>query len=770
MAKDKLSQSSVSADLQNKIKLLTGKDFWNTQEYPQFNARSFRFSDGPHGLRLQSGSDDNFGLNGSCPATCFEENSCAACSWDEDILYGAGVRLGQEAAYFGASVLLGPAVNIKRNPLCGRNFEYFSEDPYLTGKLASAYIKGVQQNGVSCCVKHFAANNREFARSVCDSVLSERALREVYLLPFEMCVTEGEVGAVMTAYNKVNGVHCSQNKWLISDILRGEWNFDGIVVSDWVGTCDRVEGVKAGEDIEMPCCPLSCEELENAVKEGKLNEEDIDGCVKRISAFSQKWTGSVRECDFDEHSDFARRCAENSIVLLKNDGVLPLKKGVKVAVVGELAQKPHIQGGGSAKVSCKHTEDILSCLKEKFEVTGYEKGYSLSGKYSKKLLKRAVKLAKGADAVICFSGTCDRQDTEGADKSGISLPLCQTQLIKELAKTGKKVIVCLACGSAVQMEFDCDADALVYSGLYGQSGAKALSDILCGDVCPSGKLAESFPVSYSDLPCSGVFGSDAYKEEYKEDIFVGYRWFEGAGISPKYPFGYGLSYTDFEYSDVETDENGVSFTIKNAGSVDGKEVAQVYVSFPDCGIAQPAKVLKGFKKVSVKAGESVAVYIPFDEKTFRTFDEKRGAWRIFAGEYTILVGSSSRDIRLVRNIKVDGEQPECGGGYLKRQKIIEEAKRVQPERAEEDATRIEITLYSPFEQLKRAKGAGGRLLYFIGSKIFSSKKNPSLQTLRYLYMRAVAQYAGFNGPQTQGLLLACNGHFFKGLKKIIFKK
>ncbi|MCD8040563.1 MAG: glycoside hydrolase family 3 C-terminal domain-containing protein [Clostridia bacterium] len=758
--------------LQQKIKLLTGKDFWNTQSYPELGAASVKFSDGPHGLRLQRGAYDNFGIKKSVPATCFAESSSLACSWDEDLLYGQGLRLGREAAYFGVNVLLGPSVNIKRNPENGRNFEYFSEDPFLTGRLASAYIKGVQNNGVSCCVKHYAANNREFARTVCNSVLSRRALREVYLYPFEECVKRGEVGAVMTAYNKVNGVHCSENGQLISGILRGEWGFDGLVVSDWAGTYDRAAGIRAGEDIEMPRCALSYDETEKALQSGSLSEGDIDACVQRIADFSQKWRGTAAECDFAEHSDFVEKCAENSIVLLKNDGVLPLKRTQKVAVVGAFAQEYHFQGGGSARVNSNVDCNILGCLQQELTVIGYEKGFNTSGKYSKGLLKRALKLCSGADTVICFVGQSYLQDTEGADKSGISLPLCQTELVTRLAKTGKKVVVVLSCGSAVDTSWDRDVNALLQAGLFGQSGGKALAQILSGKVNPSGKLAESYPQSYADVPCASSFGKDPYKEVYKEDVFVGYRWYDAAGISPKYPFGYGLSYTNFEYYGMRATEEGVSFAIKNSGRADGAEVAEVYIAFPDCGFAQPEKVLKGFKKVYIRSGESVKIFIPFDENTFRTYDDRLNKWRIFAGEYKILVGSSSRDIRLECTLELQGYVPESGGNDKKAKiisSVLTDAESPSDKAATEDGY-TEITLLTPFAALRRARGLAGRLLYRVGCRICSSKKNPSLKTLSYLYMRSVAQYARFNGVQTEGLLLACNGHFFKGLKKIIFKK
>ncbi|MCD7729436.1 MAG: glycoside hydrolase family 3 C-terminal domain-containing protein [Clostridia bacterium] len=755
----------LSPELQNKIKLLTGRDFWSTQDFPELGARTIKFADGPHGLRVQSGSADNFGLNGSLAATSFAENSSAACSWDEDLLFGTGERLGQEAAYFGAGVLLGPSVNIKRNPLGGRNFEYFSEDPYLTGRLAAAYIKGVQKKGVSCCVKHFAANNREFARTVCDSVLSRRALREIYLEPFEMCVKEGKAGAVMTAYNKVNGVHCSENEQLISGILRGEWGFDGIVISDWVGTHDRVAGIKAGEDIEMPRCKLSYGEIEKALLNGELSERDIDKCVSRIADFSQKWGKKTDICGFEEHSAYVQKVAESSIVLLKNDGVLPLKKRTKVAVIGAYAEDLHIQGGGSAHVNCKHKEDVLACLGQTFDIVGYERGYEFSGKRNKKLIKRAAKLASCADAVILFVGLNGSQDTEGADKSGISLPLCQTELIDVLAKTGKKIIVSLASGSSVHTDWDINVNALLQNGLFGQSGCKAFARILCGEVNPSGKLCESYPVSYGDLPCAESFGSDPYTERYAEDIFVGYRWFDGADISPKYPFGFGLSYTSFEYGGLTVDASGVRFTVKNIGTADGAEVAQLYISYPDCGLILPVKALKGFKKVFLHAGESAELFIPFDEYTFRIFDDILDSWRIFTGQYGIMVGSSSRDIRLECKVLVGGEDPApCGDT---KQDIIEAAKKATPHMQEDDV-RQEITLYTPFIKLKNAKGAGGRLLYRVADKVCS--KNPAMQTFRYLYVRSIAQYAGFNGTQAQGLLLVCNGHFFRGLKKIIFKK
>lgn len=763
-------------NLKDMAERLTGLDFWRSRPFDNQGVGCVRFSDGPHGLRVQVGAADNFGLERSLPATCFPTLAAQASSWDKELLYQTGVRLAEEAAYFGVNVLLGPGVNIKRNPLCGRNFEYLSEEPYLAGELAAQYIRGVQGGGVACCVKHFCANNREFARTVYSSEVSESALRDIYLAPFEAAVEEGGVAAVMTSYNKLNGTYCSENKRLISDILRGEWGFDGIVISDWVGTSDRVAGVKAGEDLEMPRCNLTVDEIVAAVESGDLAKEDIKKCNDRLAEFAQKYSRPAGDgFDGEEHLAFARKAAGECAVLLKNEGALPFAKGEQIAVLGDLAAQPHIQGGGSSRVNVRAADDILSCLSQKFGVT-FARGYRRDGRADKKLKKQALKLAAQAKTVVCFMGLTEREDAEGADRENLLLPACQTELLAELYASGIKPVVVLCSGSAVDCGWDKFASALLYLPLTGAGTGGALASILCGEVNPSGKLAETFPLSYSDVPCGETFAKDPYICRYEEDILVGYRWYDAASLSVKYPFGHGLSYTQFAYSDLECNGDIVKFKVKNTGSRAGAEVVQVYICPPDCGIAFPEKKLAAFKKLFLSAGEEREVELVLSGRALRAYDEKRGRFVLFGGSYGVKVGASSRDIRLEGRTYLDGELPEEGSGTALREEIIKRVKSceraadmpkpTQKKRGE----RVEISMHSPLIALKDAKGAAGRLIYKIADFYCTGKKQTALLTFRYITVRSAMQYAGFNLAQSHGFIDACNGKFFKGLKKIITKK
>lgn len=757
--------------LQQKARLISGKDFWCTQDYPACGIPSIRFSDGPNGLRVQEGTADNFGIGESLPATCFPCACAVASSWDRQLALALGRRLGEEAAFFGADVLLGPGVNIKRNPLCGRNFEYLSEDPYLAGELAAQYVLGVQANGTAACVKHFAANNREWARTICDSRVGERALREIYLYPFESAVKKGGARFVMTAYNKLNGTYCSENKRLISDILRGEWGFDGVVVSDWTGTDDRVAGIQAGEDLEMPRCALTQEEVLAAIEEGRLTEAELDDCVNRLICAARAPKAERQPYDADDHMSFARRLAENCAVLLKNDGALPIRDGERVAVIGSLAEEMHIQGGGSAHVNCTHRDDFLHEFEKWADICGFERGYRADGRADKKLAERAVTLARSARKTVLFMGLSEREDAEGGDRENLNLPANQLHLLRRLVSAGVRPIAVLCAGGAVDASWDGDCAAVLCMHLTGEGAGYAAARLLSGRANPCGKLAESYPQKYEDVPCSRGFAADPAAVEYAEDIFVGYRWYDAAGISPKYPFGHGLSYTQFCYSKLSLSPAGARFAVTNTGEVAGAEVAQLYISPPDCGFAFPVKRLAGFEKVFLRPGEGREVFIPFDAETFRAFDETDGRWHIYAGQYGVLVGSSSRDIRLEGRLSVRGEAPPAAGnGAREREEIISGAMNFTPAPTEEGPKRVQITLHSPMMDLKRARGLAGRLIFRLANAIVARKGRTALLTFGYIKVRGVAQYAGFNLAQAHGFTDVCNGRFLRGLAAIIRKK
>ncbi|MDE7306512.1 MAG: glycoside hydrolase family 3 C-terminal domain-containing protein, partial [Clostridia bacterium] len=490
MKDEKLKNLSIN----KKAALFTGADYWNTARIDEALLPSVRFSDGPTGVRAQNGKGDNLGRNSSLPATCFPTHSALACSWNKSLLSETGARIGKEAAHFGVDVILAPDLNIKRNPLCGRNFEYFSEDPYLNGKLGAAYASGVASSGTGACLKHFAANNREFGRMVCDSVVDGRTLREIYLTAFEIAVKESKPSAVMTAYNLLNGSYCNENKFLL-DILRGEWGFDGVVVSDWGGTHDRVAALCAGADIEMPRCAFSENEIKSAAKCGDINE-NIDACMERIANFARREKAETN-CDFDENARFAKTCADECAVLLKNEGALPLICEEKVALVGRFAKEPLIQGGGSSKVNPKATVSLYDCLKSK--ICGFATGYKKSGKSSARLSRRALKLCKNAEKVVfCFG--LDGGDCEGADRRNLNLPENQISLFKKICAVNKSVVAVIFGGSVVDVSWDETACAVLFAGLAGQASARAVADILYGKVNPSGKLAETYPVNISCVP------------------------------------------------------------------------------------------------------------------------------------------------------------------------------------------------------------------------------------------------------------------------------
>ena len=542
--------------LRQKAELLTGKGFWQTRDIEEEDIPSIFLSDGPHGLRKQAAKADHLGFNASIPATCFPTAAAMADSWDEQLGEEMGEALGEEAVAQGVNVLLGPGVCIKRNPRCGRNFEYFSEDPYLAGKMAAAYVRGIQKNGVSACVKHFACNSQEERRMVTDSVVDERTLREIYLTAFEIAVKEGGAYAIMSSYNKINGTFADENSHLLRGILRGEWGFDGAVISDWAGCNNKVASTVAGGDLEMPFCKYGADDIVKAVESGELDEKLVDECVGRVLKLVERTTSGEKRRQFDseKHHALAGRCARESIVLLKNDGVLPLKQTERIAVVGDFAQTPRYQGAGSSVVNPIKLDNTLSLIKEYgYDAVGYCKGFKRYGGNSKRLIKQAVKLAANADTVLLYLGLDEFSEVEGIDRAHIKMPYNQTALFHALAATGKKIVLVLSCGSAVTTNWAQRANAIVYGGLSGQAGAGAVLDVISGKINPSGKLAETFPDPYEPCASSSYFPGKEMTAEYREGIFVGYRYYDTAGVKVAYPFGYGLSYTTFEYSDLQID-------------------------------------------------------------------------------------------------------------------------------------------------------------------------------------------------------------------------
>ena len=647
--------------LEEKCALLSGAETFKTRGMPEHGIPQIWLSDGPHGLRKQAGESDHLGLNPSVPATCFPTASAVANSWDAALGEEIGAALGEEAAAQEVSVVLGPGLNMKRNPLCGRSFEYFSEDPYLAGKLAAGYIRGIQSKGVAACPKHFAVNSQETRRMASDSIVDERTLREIYLTGFEIAVKEGHPRSIMSSYNLVNGTYANENKHLLMEILRGEWGFDGAVITDWGGSNDHALGVKNGSTLEMPAPGGdSVRELLAAVESGKISESDIDARLSELLplVFDTKAAldAAPREFDAAAHHALARRAAAESLVLLKNEGsLLPLAAGSKVAVIGDFAKNPRYQGAGSSMVNSTQVDVLLDKLIDsELNVIGYQQGFDRHGKPDAALQKSACELATQADTVILCMGLDEIAESEGLDRSNLRLAQNQVDLLQAVAAVNPKIVVVLYSGSVVETPWLDNCQALLYAALGGQAGAGAVADTLTGKVNPCGKLAETWPLAYADVPSAADFATRRKTVEYREGLYIGYRYFTTAEKAVRFPFGYGMSYTTFAYSDMAADEQGVSLTVTNTGSVAGTEIVQLYVAKKNSDLFRPAKELKGFARVTLAPGEKQRISIMLDDKAFRFWNVKANHWEIEGGEYELLVGASVEDIRLCEKISVHG--------------------------------------------------------------------------------------------------------------------
>ena len=645
--------------LEEKASLMSGANFWNTKPVERLGIPGMMLTDGPHGLRKQGGKADHLGLNKSIPATCYPSAAGLANTWDEALLEEMGEHLGLEAASEGVSVLLGPGVNIKRNPLCGRNFEYFSEDPFLSGKMAAALIRGIQRNGISACVKHYAANSQELRRMTNDSVLDERTLREIYLPAFEMAVKEGGVKCLMTSYNKVNGTYAHEHPHLLRDILYGEWGFDGMVVSDWGGNNDRVESVRQGGTLEMPSSNGQTDQhIVDAVRSGRLDEAILDEQVSRLLGllFSTQPHITGKHYDRDAHHAAAAGVAEKCAVLLKNEGgILPLNKQQKIVVMGDFARKPRYQGAGSSKINPTKLDCGLDALKAAgANVTGFALGFRRGGRRDHLLIRQACNLAKNADTVLLWLGLDEGGEAEGVDRTDMKLPENQIDLLNAVAAVNPNIVVVLQCGCAVEMNWDTRARAVLHGYLGGQAGATAMAKLLLGEANVSGKLSETIPLRYEDIPSAPYYPGREATSEYREGIFVGYRYFDTAKKKVKYPFGHGLSYTTFVYSNLELHSDRVSFRIRNTGNVPGAEIAQLYIHPETRGMFRAEQELKGFVKVALNPGEEKTVSIALNDRSFAVWSIRENNWVIEGGVYEVRIGASSRDIRLTGEIRRDG--------------------------------------------------------------------------------------------------------------------
>jgi len=655
-------QSYIDAmTLEEKASLLSGANFWNTKSIERLNIPSIMLTDGPHGLRKQAGAADHLGLGESIKATCFPTAAALASSWDEKLLTQVGQALGNEAAANKVSVLLGPGLNIVRDPLAGRSFEYFSEDPYIAGKLAAAMVRGIQENGVAATPKHFAVNSQEYLRMSVDEVVDERTMREIYLEGFRRVVEESQPKMIMTAYNKINGTYANENEHVLKDILTNEWQYAGALVTDWGGNNSRVAGLKAGSTLEMPSSNGATDaEVVAAVKAGTLEVSVVDVQVNKLLDLIFKTTAAIKDTpasNLDAHHELAVEAAERSIVLLKNDSqVLPLASGTRIALIGDFAQTPRYQGAGSSLVNPTRVISAIDAFtdNDSVELLGYEPGFERGGRKNNGLIRKAVKLAKKAEVVIVFVGLDEAKEAEGIDRKTMQLAANQLNLLKALSAVHEHIVVVSAAGGPIEMPFADDVAAVIHSSLGGQGVGKAIANIITGLRTPSGKLAVSYPYTYGDTPTVNYFPGKEKTAEHREGVYVGYRYYETAEVAVRYPFGYGLSYTTFSYGDIVVQEKTVTFSITNSGNVAGEEIAQVYVKPPKGTTFRPARELKGFAKVSLQPGETKQLTVSLDKHAFSHYDVTDQAWVTSAGAYEIEVGASVQDIRLQASLDING--------------------------------------------------------------------------------------------------------------------
>ena len=774
-----------------KAAIVGGQGEWQTWPIPRLGIPSMYCSDGPHGIRKQAGAGDHLGLNESLKATCFPIAATVANSWDVALGEKIGRALGEEAMAEDVHILLGPGMNMKRSPLCGRNFEYFSEDPHLAGKMAAAYVRGIQSKGVRSCIKHFAVNSQEERRMAMDAVVDERTLREIYLTAFEIAIREGKAKALMTSYNEVNGEYANENAHLLLDILRGEWGYDGMVVTDWGGSNDHVKGIKCRSNLEMPNPGLdSARQVIAAIENGTLTKAELDLCVDdlldAILETTKAAKGHSTEFDIEGHHALAREAAAQCAVLLKNEGkILPLAEGTKVAVIGDFAFKPRYQGAGSSMVNTTRLESFIEIAQESsaLEIVASSAGYQRNGDPDEALKNEAVEAAKQADVVLYFFGLDEMSESEGLDRQHMKIPKVQIELLKALAGANPNVVGILSGGSSIEMDWDTELKAVLHGYLTGQAGGGAVYDIITGAVNPSGKLAETYPVAYEDTPAFKYYPAKQRTSEYREGLYIGYRYFDTAHVPVKYPFGYGLSYTTFEYTDLKVNADGATFKITNTGKLDGAEIAQVYISLPGAEVFRPEKELKGFAKVFLKAGETKTVTVAFNDMTFRYWNVEDEAWAVEGGVYKVLVGSSSADIRLAADMSVAGVG---SGNPYDRKKV--------PAYYSGDITRVpdgqfetilgrpipdgswtrDLTENDAICQLKNSKSWICRRVYGVlegKKKKAEAAGKPDLNVL-FIYnmpFRAIGKMTGgaVSQEMVQGMVKVVNGHFFGGIGAVI---
>lgn len=776
--------------LAEKASLCSGLNFWYLKGIERLGIPSIMLTDGPHGLRKQIGAADQIGLENSVPATCFPTASALAATWNRELVYQVGVALGEECRQEKVGVILGPGANIKRSPLCGRNFEYFSEDPYLTGEIAKSHINGVQSQGVGTSLKHFAANNQEHRRMTIDTLVDERTLREIYLTGFEIAVREAQPWTVMCSYNRINGIYSSDNHYLIREILKEEWGHTGLVVTDWGAMNERVAALRAGVELEMPAANNGNDaSIVAAVRSGALDEAVLDSAVERILTLIRSAQPRLSEdftYDPQAHHALARQVAGEGAVLLKNEGgLLPLKSGAKIALIGRFARQPRYQGAGSSLMNPTRLDNLYDELANLVGVSrlSYAPGYTVKGDLpDEALIQEALAAAGQADVVLICAGLTDMYEIEGLDRQHLNLPAGHDALIQRLAADHKNVVVVLSNGSPVAMPWVNQVPAILEGYLGGQAGAGALADILTGQVNPSGKLAETFPLRLEDTPAQPYPGGPA-TVEYREGLYVGYRYYDSANVDVLFPFGHGLSYTTFEYRDLVLMHSGevvtATFKVKNSGSLAGKEIAQLYVRDLQSSVYRPDKELRGFAKVELQPGEETQISLPLGRRAFAFYDPGSRDWAVEAGEFEILVGASSRDIRLSATLHLPAEQENQiqpvqkqrpTSGYRFSQAEFE-ALLGRPLPANKSAQKGSFTLNTPISEL--GSTFSGRILYRITKDSIRKMMNGKEDTPSGMLMLVMADemplrnllmaQSPFNRPQLEALLLLLNGHSARGL-------
>ena len=782
---------------EEKASICDGSDYWHLQGLEAHGVPTITICDGPHGLRKKDYSKKGVSLNTSVPAVCFPPAATTACSWDPGLLYEMGTALGNKCLKEQVGILLGPGINMKRSPLCGRNFEYFSEDPVLAGELAAGLISGLQSMGVGASLKHFAVNNQETRRMTVDSVLDERAFHELYLTGFEIAVKKSDPWTVMNSYNKINGVHGSENTYTQTDILRKEWGYTGCVVSDWGAVNDRVKGMLSGNDLEMPSSyGQGTQKILNAVKRGELPESVLNERALNVLKLIKKAADSTREgFVYDEAADhsLARKIAAQSMVLLKNDGILPLQKDMRIAVIGDMAKNPRYQGAGSSHIVPIMLANAFDELTKKGYTLSYAEGYTRSEKNRRQnefLLRDAVTLAKASDVVLLFIGLTEKLEAEGFDRPDMSLPQSHNTLVREILKVNQNVVVILAGGSAVELPWANDVRAILHSFLGGQAGGGAVADLLSGDDNPCGKLAETYPLHLADTPAKNNFPGNPATVEYRESVYIGYRYYEKTKTAIRYPFGYGLSYTRFQYSALgldktEMEENDtltVRFTVKNVGNRAGREIAQLYVSDDESTIFRPEKELKAFRKVELQPGEETEVVMELNARAFAFYNVRTHCWCVESGAFHILIGASGADIRLRETVVVNGsardipDYRELAPAYytgsvqnVPDEQFVALLGKSLPPKTRSLETPLDLT--DNFENASHTKW-GGRIVWLLQRVV--PERLPRAIALQTPFRNFVSMSGGvFNLTIADGLLKLLNGEkkgirtMLKGVPKLL---